>query len=280
MERDFILHPSGEEKTPMGEPGPAYLRKVTNDVLDALVIAAERASAGHPLSPGLLVEIVNGLKDSAAFDDFYRRSFAEIAQLVATEDLNQRRTNAFGRLVIHPLDPLFETGELDRALIGNLFSFLHMVLGEEAQANADRCRDILAMLRDEMGTSFTWDAFFSDPEVRLVEWQVLLRIADLFKRFDVRKDWFIKLMHHRQNTISVASNAFYTIEHETAAEPITFGEREFALIFHAWFDPLENLSPRDDLAFRRAFGSNPRGRIGPFLTLLAGCPVAPAGSGC
>lgn len=264
----------------MGEQGPAYLRKVTNDVLDALVVAAERASAGHPLSPGLLVEIVSGLKDSAAFDDFYRRSYAEIAQIVADDDLNQRRTNAFGRLVIHPLDPLFEAGELDRALIGNLFSFLHMVLGEEAQANADRCRDVLAMLRDELGTSFSWEAFFNDPEVRLVEWQVLLRIADLFKRFDVRKDWFIKLMHHRQNTVSVASNAFYTIEHDAAAEPITFGEREFALIFHAWFDPLENLSPRDDLAFRRAFGTAPRGRIGSFLTLLAGCPVAPAGSGC
>jgi len=264
----------------MGEQGPAYLRKVTNDVLDALVIAAERASSGRPLSVALLEEVVSGLKGSAAFDDFYRRSYAEITELVGADDINQRRANAFGRLMIHPFDPLFEAGELDRELIGNLFSFLHMVLGDEAEAHAARCRDILATLRDELGTSFSWEAFFDDPDIRLIEWQVLLHVADLFKRFDVRKDWFIKLMHHRQNTVSVASNAFYAIEHDAVAEPITFGEREFSLIFHAWFDPLESLSPRDDLAFRRAFGGAPRARIGAFLTHLAGCPVAPAGSGC
>jgi len=264
----------------MGDQGPAYLRKVTNDVLDALVQAAERAAAGRPLSVGLLEEIVAGLKDSAAFDDFYRRSFAEIAGIVGAEDIDQRRTNAFGRLMIHPLDPLFDSGALDRAVIGNLFSFLLMVLGEEAEANAVRCRDVLATLREELGTSFSWEAFFDDPEVRLVEWRVLLQVAELFKRFDVRKDWFIKLMLHRQNTVSVASNAFYTLEHEAVAEPITFGDQEFALIFHAWFDPLETLSPRDDLAFRRAFGAPPRARIGAFLTHLAGCPVAPVGCGC
>ncbi|CCG40993.1 hypothetical protein [Magnetospirillum molischianum] len=264
----------------MGEQGPAHLRKITNGVLDALLQAAERTSSGRPLSVGLLEEIVSGLKESAAFDDFYRRSYAEIADIVTADDLNQRRANAFGRLMIHSLDPLFEAGEIDRTLIGNLFSFLHMVLGEAAEANAARCRDILKTLRDESGASFTWDSFFDDPEVRLVEWQVLLHIADLFKRFDVRKEWFIKLMHHRQNTVSVSSNAFYTIEHDAVAEPITFGEREFGLIFHAWFDPLENLSPRDDQAFRRAFGAAPRTRIGAFLTHLAGCPVARAGSGC
>lgn len=264
----------------MGDEGPAYLRKVTNDVLDALVKAAERAAPGRSLSVDLLEEIVAGLKDSAAFDDFYRRSFSEIAEIVGAEGIDRRRTNAFGRLMIHPLDPLFDTGVLDRAVIGNLFSFLLMVLGEEAEANATRCRDILASLREEMGTSFGWDAFFNDPEIRLVEWRVLLQVADLFKRFDVRKDWFIKLMLHRPNTVSVASNAFYTLDHETVAEPIVFGENEFALIFHAWFDPFESLSPRDELAFRRAFGAPPHARIGAFLTHLAGCPVAPAGYGC
>lgn len=266
----------------MGEAGPDQLRKTTNVVLDALVQAAERAAGGRPLPVPLLVEIVAGLKQSAAFDDFYQRSYAEIAAQAASAEIDSRRTNAFGRLMLHPLDPLFDSGRLDRALIANLFNFLHLALGEEADAHAALCRDRIAALREELGPSFTWDAFYDDDAIKAVYWKVLLRIAESFRRFELRRDWFIKLMQHRQNTVSLGSNAFYAVEHDPAAEPIPFEDGEFALLLHAWFDPLEDLSPRDLLAFRHACGKAPRDLIGPFLTRLAACrvPVAPAGSGC
>jgi len=266
----------------MGETGPEHLRKTTNVVLDALVQAAERAAGGRPLPVPLLIEIVAGLKSSAAFDEFYQRSYAEIATQVTNAEFDSRRTNAFGRLILHPLDPLFDAGRLDRALIPNLFNFLHLALGEEADAHALRCRDIVTALREELGTSFTWDAFYENGEAKQVTWRVLLRIAESFRRFELRRDWFIKLMQHRQNTVSLASNAFYAVEHDPAAEPIAFETGEFAALFHAWFDPVEQMSPRDELAFRQACGKGVRELLGPFLTRLAACrvPVAPTGTGC
>lgn len=266
----------------MIETGAEQLRKVINVVLDALVQAAEQAAGGRPLPTPLLVEIVAGLKQSKAFDDFYQRSYSDLVAQATNAEFDSRRTNAFGRLILRPLDPLFEAGRLDRALIPNLFNFLHMALGEEADAHAIRCRDLLAALREEKGIAFSWEAFYSDPEIKEIFWRVLLRIAESFRRFDLRRDWFIKLMQHRQNTVSLASNAFYAIDHDPAAEPIAFEEDQFALLFHAWFDPLEDLTPPEALAFRRSLGKGPQELIGPFLTRLAACrvPVASAGSGC
>ena len=118
---------------------------------------------------------------------------------------------------------------------------------------------------------FTWDAFYDDPEAKQVLWHTLVRISASFKRYELRKDWFIKLMQYRPTTVSLASNAFMTREHDPSEEPIHFGEREFCIFFHALFDPLQNLSPRDDAAFRKEFGSDPHHLIGEFLVNLSMC---------
>ena len=257
----------------MGARGPLHLRKTTNVVLDALVVAVEGACHGQPLSMPLLENIVAELKASAGFEDFYHRSSREMMDIVEGEKREQRRSHAFGRLVMHPLSPLFEDETLDRALVTNIFSFLHLVLGDEAEVYAQRCKDIVQSLKDDLGDYFTWDAFYDDPHAKLILWHTLVHISASFKRYDLRKDWFIKLMQYRPATVSLASNAFVTREHDTSEEPLVFGEREFCIFFHALFDPLTELSPKDDAAFRKEFGSDPHHLIGGFLVNLSMCLV-------
>ena len=257
----------------MGARGPQHLRKTTNVVLDALVSAVEQAGHGQPLGMPLLEHIVAELKVSTSFNDFYHRSYREMMDIVESEKHELRRSNAFGRLVMHPLSPLFEAESLDRALVGNIFSFLHLVLGDEAEVYGKRCNDIVQALKDDRGEAFTWDLFYEDAEAKLVLWHTLIRISASFKRYDLRKDWFIKLMQYRPSTISLASNAFVTRDHDPNEEPLVFGEREFCIFFHALFDPLTDLPPRDDTAFRAQFGSDPHHLIGGFLVNLSMCMV-------
>ena len=253
--------------------GPGHLRKTTNVVLDALVQAAEQALHGHALDMHTLEALVNGLKVSTAFDDFYHRSYREMMEVVEGEKREQRRTNAFGRLMHHPLSHLFTDGSLDRVLIPNIFSFLHLVLGDEEEVYAERCAAIVAALKEDLGDHFTWDAFYDDPEAKVVLWKVLVQISASFKRYDLRKDWFIKLMQYRPTTVSLASNAFMTREHDPSEEPIHFGEREFCIFFHAMFDPLQNLSAKEEVAFKAEFGTDPHHLIGGFLVNLATCAI-------
>jgi hypothetical protein len=253
--------------------GPEHLRKTTNVVLDALVRAAEQALHGHAIDMRTLESLVTELKGATAFDDFYRRSYRELMEVVAGESIEQRRANAFGRLMMHPLSALFSEDRLDRVLVPNIFSFLHMVLGDEEAIAAERCVAIVTQLKGELGDHFTWDAFYEDPEAKLIFWHVLVKIAASFKRYDLRKDWFIKLMQYRPTTVSLASNAFVTKEHSPYEDPIQFGEREFCLFFHALFDPLQNLDRKDEAAFQKEFGQDPHHLIGGFLVNLATCAI-------
>lgn len=257
----------------MGARGPKHLRRTTNVVLDALLKAAE-AFHDRPMSHTALRQSVEALKTSPDFDEFYRRAYREMMEIVENEKLEQRRTNAFGRLIIHPLGGLFAEGALDRDILPNIFSFIHLVLGDDAEAYGERCSDIVRGMKEEMGDDFSWDAFYDEPRAKLVQWHSLARIATSFRRWDLRKDWFIKLMQYTPTTVSLGQNAFVVREHEHDHEdPRVFGEREFCQFFQALFTPLTQISPADEERFRKEFGTDPHHLIGQFLVHLASCRV-------
>jgi hypothetical protein len=79
----------------------------------------------------------------------------------------------------------------------------------------------------------------------------------LFKRWDLRKDWFLKLMQYTPTTTSLGSKAFQVREpasHDSAT-PMMFGENEFKRLFRAMFDEYARLTPPDLAAFREEFGA-------------------------
>lgn len=255
----------------MGTRGPKYLRKTTNHVLDALVQAAEKAYHDHPVGMNAIHDIVEGLKVSSTFDEFYRRAYRELMDIVDSERLEQKRTNPFGRLMIHPLGEWFDSGALDRDILPNVFSFIHLVLGDDGDKYAEQCQEILREVRVERGEDFTWDSFYRDRRAKLIQWHSLVRIATSFKRWDLRKDWFVKLMQYTPTTVSLGSSAFMVKEHDHHDEPRVFGDRQFCQFFQALFRPLTEITAEDEELFRKEFGADPHHHIGEFLVHLTAC---------
>ncbi|MCR6628769.1 MAG: hypothetical protein NVV74_01170 [Magnetospirillum sp.] len=249
------------------------MRRTTNVILDALLQAAEHAYHGKPLTKETLHDIVEGLKISSQFDDFYRRAYHDLMDVVEQEKLEQRRQNAFGRLMVHSLSELFDKGILDREILPNVFSFFHLVLGDEAETYGERCLDLVGELRDELGDEFTWDTFYADPRAKLVLWRTLVRIASSFKRWDVRKDWFMKLMQYTPSTVSLGQSAFVVREHEHGLEPRVFSNHHFCAFFQALFSPLTEMDKVDEKRFLDEFGTDPHHLIGQFLVHLAACDI-------
>lgn len=256
----------------MSSRGPRLLRRTTNHVLDALLKAAEAAWQGHPKEMAALRDIITALEASNQFDDFYHRAYRELLDVVEQEKLEQRRTNAFGRLMVHNLGPLFEDGTLDRVFLPNIFSFFHLVLGDDAGFYGEQCLKLVADMKADLGDDFTWDLYYESHEAKLILWRTLTRIAGSFRRWDLRKDWFMKLMQYTPTTVSLGSNAFVTreIDHD---EPHVFGNRQFCAFFQALFEPLTDMSPADEAAFKKEFGTDPHHLIGQFLVHLASCEV-------
>ena len=256
----------------MSGRGPAYLRKVTNTVLDALLQAAEAAGHDRGLSQEGLAELVARLKVSDQFAEFYRRSYRQLLEAVAEDELQHKRSDAFHRLMVHPFSPHLQDGTFDRAILPNVFSFYQLVLGEEAQTWGEECRAVVEELKVRLGDDFHWDAFYDDPAAKRILWHALVRVAASFKRWDLRRDWFIKLMQYTPTTVSMGQNAFVVKpgEHEPA-EPRVFTNHEFCQFLQAQFSPLTDLSAADIETFRREFGGDPHHVIGDFLLHLAAC---------
>ncbi len=258
----------------MGSRGPAYLRRTTNTVLDALLQAAEGGARDQRLGLDVLREIVAGLKTSPGFDDFYRRGYRELLEAVESEELEHKRIDAFHRLMIHPIAPRLQDGTFSRDFLPNLFSFYQLVLGDDARDWGDECQEIVTRLKEEMGDDFLWESFYADRGAKRLLWHALVRVAASFKRWDVRQDWFIQLMQYTPTTVSLGQSAFIVKSNGAdPAEPWVFTTREFCQFFQAQFSPLTEITPADLAAFRREFNTDPPHLIGDFLRHLATCPV-------
>lgn len=190
-----------------------------------------------------------------------------LTHAVASEMAQERRADPFRRLMVHPLTEVLESGGVSRTLLPNYFNFLHLVLGDDGQAELTRqCEAILEEVKGD--PHFTWDFFYDDPRARAVLWTVLMRIADAFKRFEPRRDWFIGLMQNRMHAVSIAPNAFVPLVHSEEEDKAQFGVPQFNLLFTALYRPLLWMAAGDDAAFTRLFGAPPAKLVAPFVEKL------------
>ena len=252
----------------MSSRGTDYLRSTANAVLDAFVKAVEDFHGDQSVTKAELDAIAAKLKQDRSLDEFFSRQFHAIEKMAREEIMEQNRTNAFGRIVAHPLTDAFDLGVLDRAIMPNFFSFLHLVLGDDLETLTRECSEIANDLRTRHPVDFEWDQVYADQRVRVVYWRVLARIAQSFGRFEMRKDWFITLMQNRPTVVSIAPNAFLPGTHHAPDEIHPFNDGHFKVMFRALFKPVRHLSAEDSEWFARLIGKTPDDAFGGFLTNL------------
>jgi len=236
--------------------GPELLRDITNRLLEAILVAVGQESRGAPISQSQLGSIFDRFMTSPEYVPFFDDAYQDLVAAVPGARVDCRRTDPFGRLMVQPLIGLFEGDAFEREILPNLFSFFHLVLGDDEGHFSDECRGIVDQIKAETSDKFTWDLYYRDDRAQRVFWRVLVRIASLFKRWDLRKEWFLKLMQYTPSTSSVGPMAFqiHAPGAHDASAPMVFGEDEFKRLFHALFDPIARLTPLQLAAFRKEFG--------------------------
>jgi hypothetical protein len=213
-----------------------------------------------------LRKLADGLKTSPALDDFFARAFGDLQGLALSQAHDTQRVEIFHRLMTHPLDPLLDSEELSREALPNFFNSLRMMLGDEVDALQLRCAEIHDALKAKHGDAFTWDMFYADARARLVLQQVLIRVAEAFKRFDVRRDWFIGLMQYSPANIAISTNAYMVNTHRDKSW--IFGPDNFRRMFQHLFASVRGMTEADAGQFTKTFGKTPEDAFGPLFRNL------------
>ncbi len=250
----------------MAHDGSRQIRDAANELLEAFIRAIEQTYADRPIAPGDLRRVAEALKASPDFDALFDRVFTDLQSHAIAHALAQahdaQRVEMFHRVVTHPLDPLLDAEVINRDALPNFFNFLRLVLGDEVDAFHARCVEAHDDLKAKAGEDFSWDLFYADDRVKLILYSVLARIADTFKRFDARKEWFIGLMQYAPTTIGVASNVFVP---NPKAKTWHFGEQEFVQMFRHLFQPVRNMSKQEHELFATQLGRTPEDVFAPLF---------------
>ncbi|MCA1940578.1 MAG: hypothetical protein LDL26_06225 [Caenispirillum bisanense] len=258
----------------MSHSGEKYLRRMTGQILDALVASVLAKAKGGTVDVATLRSVAEALKSNPEFDTFYGHAYEHLVEAIEKDSRIEMRRNALGRLMIHPLAPLFNDERLDRSILPNLFHFLQLSLGEQLEHYAEACADIVQMLKLEKGEDFEWDTFYAHPDARAIQAKVLWTIAKAFKNFDARREWFVKLMQYHPSSISLGAHMFIPVPKPVGNEaPAPFGRAEFCTLFQALFAPLHDLPAAERANLHSALDDFDQKRFDRFMLDLAACGV-------
>jgi hypothetical protein len=249
--------------------GPLQIRHAVVTMLDAFVATAQETAAknGGTVSAEEIGKIAEAMKLSGEMDNFYRAVFGQLVNTIVEAQHQNRRVNAFGRLVVHPLSDFFQSQQLDRGMLHNFFFFVHSLVGEEESAWNEICANIVDELREKLGETFTWDDYYEEPRAQAIFWQVLVKIAHAFKRFDTRREWLFRIMQHKQTSISLAPNKYVKVG--DGLDVAQFSKADFLTVFDNLFGPVRHLSYEQALRFEQATGLEAKAAFAKFFADLA-----------
>ncbi len=249
--------------------GPLQIRHAVVTMLDAFVktVEAEVERLGGKIGPDDVERIAEAMKMSGEMDNFYRSVFSQIVSTIVDAQNQNRRVNSFGRLVVHPLSDFFQSQQLDRGMLHNFFFFIHSLVGDEETEWNEQCNAIVDEIREKKGAAFIWDDFYSDPRAEAIFWMVLVKIAQAFKRFDTRREWFFRIMQHKQTSISLAPNKYVQVG--DGLDIAQFTKADFLTVFDNLFAPVKSLPMEAVVRFEAATGQTPKDAFDSFFHQLA-----------
>lgn len=256
----------------MQHTGPKYLRRISAQVLDALVASLKAEARDGLVDLHTLENVAEALKTSPQFDSFYDHAFTTLAESLERQARIEQRRNALGRLMCHPLADLLNDETLSRDMLPNLFHFFQLSLGDQLAHYAETCSEVLQLVQAERGQDFTWDDYYAHPDARIVQFKVLWTIVKTFRNFDARREWFIKLMQYHPSSISLGSHMFINAPRPAGNEPApNFGRQEFCILLQALCAPLIDMDAEDSALLHSAVDDFDRARLDDFMAHLATC---------
>lgn len=252
----------------------SHCRVTCNYALSVLVELLEEASRDGRVTVEDIHRIAKAIMGTGGpLGNYYRNAEARCAQRHAMALDKARRSDFVSRVVVETFCHLFDDPEsgITRRILPRFLTALHMMLGDDLLAE---CRETCIEVAEENNlfdkSNNDWTSFHADRRCIWVRERVLIAVAGRFRRFEVRKQWFITLMNTEQSTESIGSHAFIPKARDPE-EALNFTGREFHLLFSALFSSVHpgDMDEARSAEFLDRFGIEPNEAFGRFLVELA-----------
>lgn len=140
---------------------------------------------------------------TAALQAVFERSFEDYVHARERASLAQKRNFPFDRVMVHTFEHLFAREEdlsetsVSRRILPGFFMAMGKMLGPEvSESFQERCRKIVAKLRDGREDDFNWDEVYSRPDVKELLIEAEIAIAGYFEDVPKRIAWFRTIVNN------------------------------------------------------------------------------------
>lgn len=245
------------------------------EILCALFkLAEEKSPDGNCIKLSDLRNMIECVSDlSGPFKAFYAHSARNCLGSAKAVELDRRRTNALARIILQPVEWLFDDPQagLSRVVLPQLVDALRMMLGCDLHESLQqRAAAVAHAHRDRNGVT-DWTAAIAGDEARAISLEALVALADRFRRFDLRKDWFLLFLNTNPATSAVAPNAFVVRSVEERSRHKQIGDAQFSALMGALFSSVHpgKFAEASAIAFTRQFRRPPEAVFGHLFVELA-----------
>ena len=194
--------PAAAAATPANQ-SRALAETVVASFLDRLT--AEAARKGGSLT----VQDIQGLnkefeKKTQALQAVFEKSFEEYVRARERAVWDQKRDFPFDRQLVDRFahlfpargDPSLKDGAVSRRVLPGFFVALNLMLGADLiESYQERCRAIVARLKEQRGDAFSWEDVDNDKEVNGIVLDTVIGIANHFEAAEKRSGWFLGMIN-------------------------------------------------------------------------------------
>jgi len=221
-----------------------------------LQLAKERAQNGV-ISIDTLDIVAHAIQnDPNVRKKYCDTQFERCSEYVRLSLQNTPRINVYGRIISEPFEHLFKK-EPPLMASGQLVNFFHAIqaiLGRAEYENLmERSLRLMEQVSRDRGNEFKYADLYETKTCWEIRWDSFVALADFFTKFEVRKEWYKRIMQSDPDTPGQGIG------------PYPFSEFQFKQQMMCIFDAFANLSDDEHSVFEKRYGKKQRKDFSTFL---------------
>ncbi len=221
-----------------------------------LQLAKERAQNGV-ISVDTLDIVAHAIQnDPTVRKKYCDTQFERCAEYVRLSLQNTPRINVYGRIISEPFEHLFKK-EPPLMASGQLVNFFHAIqaiLGRAEYENLmERSLRLMEQVSRDRGNEFKYSDLYETETCWEIRWDSFVALADFFTKFNLRKEWYKRVMQSDPDTPGQGIG------------PYPFSEFQFKQQMMCIFDAFANLSDDEHDIFEKRYSKKQRKDFSTFL---------------
>jgi len=242
---------------PPGETSDIPCRQTFAAAVDLFLQLARERAKDDVISLDTLDAIAHAIQhDPSVRKKYCDSQFERCSEYVRLSLQNTPRINIYGRIISQPFEHLFKRDQpiIASAQLSNFFYAIEAILGRaEYETLMERSLRLMEHVSREAGNKFKYADLYDHPKCWDIRWDSFIALANFFSKFDMRKDWYKRMMQSDPDTPGQSIG------------PYPFSEYQFKQQMMCIFDAFANLSKDEHARFEKRYSKQQRKVFSAFL---------------